>query len=206
MATNKQFLACYFVSALLVQGCVSTQYERVSSEHTRAGALNLGLSDNRWNLAPRALSAHLHKSSSIWTRDGILLDQLILLAPIEHEQELFVSTDPDTLVYPTFRKEMLPNEIEELVQASLARQHGGNAVVTTSNLRPRTWAGQRAVAFNLAIEFADSATQKGYACATIVNDQLHIAIYQATELYYFDKHWAAASAVIDSASVAAGGD
>jgi len=190
-----------FLLLLLVQGCATNQFLVVVDENTEFGSLALTLNDSRWNLAPGVLTRHLHKASSVWTRDGLLLDKLMLVAPIEHEQELFVSNDPETLVYPTFRKEMLPNEVEELVQASLTRQLGGGASVVTSNLRPREWAGQRAVTFDLAIEFSDAPAQRGYACAAIVDDELHLVIYQAAKLHYFDHHWPAASAVIDSARV-----
>lgn len=203
MQFAKVGLAAGVITLLMLQGCVSTQYEVVAAEDTRIGSLALSLNDNRWNLAPRAVSTHLHKTSSIWTRDGVLLDQLILLAPIDHEQELFVSNDPDKLVYPTFRKEMLPNEVEELLQDSLTRQLGGGATVVTSNLRPRPWAGQRGIAFDLLIEYSDAAAQRGYVCAAVIDDQLHLIIYQAAKLHYFDTHWPAASAVIDSAQTLA---
>lgn len=184
----------------LVQGCMSTQYALLDGEDSRFGSLQLVPNDANWNRAPQSVTQYLHSDSRIWTRDGILLDQLMWLAPIVHEQTLFVSQDPKQLVYPTFRKEMLPNEVEELVRDSLTRQLGSQASVTTSNLRPKRFAGERGIAFDLQIEFADSATQRGYAGAVIIDDALHVAIYRAAQLHYFDKHWPAASAVIDSAS------
>lgn len=199
MRMSLKTLVAITLIALLLSGCMTTQYALVDSGSSQVGALQVSAVDEGWNLVPGILTQHLPPKSSIWTRDGVLLDQLMLLGPIAHEQTLFVSKTPDTLVFPTFRQEMLPNEIEELVQATLTRQIGSNAVVATSNLRPRRLANQRAVAFDVLTQFSDGATQKGYVTAAIVDEALYVLIYQAAQLHYFDKHWDAASAVIDSA-------
>lgn len=201
MRTPVHAVAAVTLILMFLSGCVSTQYALLDSRTTQIGTLEVSSNDDRWNLAPGILTQHLPDGSSLWTRDGLLLDQLMLLGPIAHEQTLFVSNNPDTLTFPTFRKEMLPNEIEELIQATLSRQLGAGAVVTTSNLRPQRLGSERALAFDALIEFNEGATQKGYVTALIVDQALYVIMYQGAQLYYFDKHWEAANAVIESVRV-----
>lgn len=192
-----------FVCILVLSGCVSTQYAAVPPGTLEAGGLTFVSSDARWNRAPGTLTADLREGSQLWTRDGVLLDQLLLLGPVAHEQTLFVSNS-ETLVYPTFRKQMLPGEVEQLVQASLSKRLGSDAIVRTMGLRPTTVSGNRAVRFDYLIEHNEQPTKQGEAIAVLKDDALHLMMYHAPKLYYFDKHQPIVRALLETARWGAG--
>ena len=185
---------------LALAGCVSTQFSPVTPGAQQVAGMSVTASDASWNAAPGVSTMHIHAPGSIWTRDGMRLDQLILIGPIKHEQTLFKSSDK-ALAYPTFRKEMLPNELQELVQTTLSRFYGSGALVETSNLRPMNVDGNRGLAFDLKVTSSEEPTKRGSVSAFLRDDALYALLYVAAETHYFEKHTPAVQAVVDSARV-----
>lgn len=194
----------YFVFiglAFLLGGCVSTQFKAVTAGQLTLGDLEVETVDPLWNKSPGILTAYLHDDSELWTRDGLLLDYLLLVPGVDDGEAVFHSRS-DSLVFPLFSKDMLPNEIVELTESSLVKLNGDSVVVTSSGLRPYRLGEQRAVMFDLELTSADEPRRFGRAVAFVKNEQLYLMLYVATELYYFDKHWGKALATMDSARVA----
>ncbi|MEM7080700.1 MAG: hypothetical protein AAF513_18935 [Pseudomonadota bacterium] len=196
---NKRILV---VAALLgaLSGCVSTQFAAVSAGPVVMGNLNVNATDGMWNKAPDVMTGHLHKGSELWTRDGTLLDQLLVLPGISNGGTLFKSNNK-ALVYPEYKNNMLPNEIVELTEASLAKLMGTNILVESGGLRPHRLGEQRAVMFDLTLTGAEAPRRQGRALAFVNNEQLYVMIYVATQIHYFDKHWDAALRLMESARV-----
>jgi hypothetical protein len=188
--------------ALLLSGCVSTQFKAVTAGQLELGDLEVEAVDPLWNKSPKILTGYLHKESELWTRDGLLLDYLLLVPGVTHGEAVFRSRS-DSLLFPPFNKDMLPNEIVELTEASLVKLNGDGVVVTSSGLRPYRLGDQRAVMFDLELTSAEEPRRFGRAVAFVRSEQLYLMLYVATELYYFDKHWGKALATMDSARVAA---
>ncbi len=155
--------------------------------------------DYGWNRAPPMPHLGRRDNSQTWTRDGMLLDELVFIPAVPDGESLLVSDDEGAAL-PVFRKDMLPNEIEELAEATFVKQWGeGNAVLGTSNLRPQRFGEHSGIMFDFEANVTDSPDYRGIVGAFVVDDALFIMYYRAAHPYYFDKHRAAAEAVIMSA-------
>ena len=195
-ATASRLLGC--VAVLALGACVSTQYAAIPQGDVATRDLQMTTTDTLWNRAPQSMTAHLHSGSEMWTRDGPQLDRVLVLSSIGNGQTLFKSGSK-SLVYPEFYSRMLPNEIVELNEASFAKLLGTEVLVTSSNLRPKQLSGQRAAMFDLTVSSADGPTMLGRVASFVHDDRLFEIVYLAAELHYFDKHWAAVLALIESA-------
>ncbi len=192
------------VSTLLLSSCVSTQFSLVSPGAVMVGNLSMSAADGGWNRAPGIYLGGMRDDSELWTRDGLPLDRLLIIPAVGNGGTLFVSNS-DALVFPAFEADMLPNEIVELTQSSLAKYYGVNTAVEAGGLRPHRLGERRAVMFDLEATPSEAPAQQGRVLAFVEDDELYLMIYIATELYYFDKHWDAALQLMESATVAAGG-
>jgi hypothetical protein len=189
---------------LLLGGCVSTQFSLVAPGQVALSDMSVTAADSGWNRAPQSMTGFLHKGSEMWTRDGILLDRLFLFPGIPNGGALFKSRD-DSLVFPAFKQTMLPNEIAELTQSSLTKLFGAESIVETSGLRPHRLGDRRAIMFDLTLTTADQPRRHGRALGFIEANRLYLMTYIATEVYYFNKHWSQAEAVMESATLGLSG-
>ena len=70
---------------------------------------------------------------------------------------------------PLFKKDMLPNEIEELTESTFVKYFGeGNAVVTTKNLRPQRFGEYRGVMFDVDATVSDNPKYQGTAATSVI--------------------------------------
>lgn len=185
------------VTLATLSGCV------VSYALVAPGTVDLdGLRVNTgtaWNLAPPNVSPSSRKNTQVWTRDGLLLDRLIIIPGVPDGETIVVSRQ-ESAALPMFRADMLPNEIEELTESSIVKLFGeGGVSVETNNLRPHRYGDDRGILFNLDVAVSDGPDYKGLAGSFIANDTLYLMLYFGADPYYYDKHLAEAEAVITSA-------
>ena len=194
---NKRvFLILLF--AALGSGCVSMSYTAVAPGTVPIGDLNVTPTDS-WNSAPAIILGNSRKGSQSWTKDGLLLDRVMIIPAVADGETIFVSRDK-SIALPTFKPDMLPNELEELVESSLVKLFGeSNAAVNTSSLRPHRFGEDRGVLFDFEANITDSPDYKGIVGAFIANDLLYLMIYVAAQPHYYDEHLAEASSMIESA-------
>ncbi len=186
---------------LALSGCV-TGYTLVTPGLATVGPLTVNASAG-YNLAPTMFVGGQRKGAQTWTKDGLLLDRLTIIPEVPDGETLLVSRAKDAAL-PVFRKDMLPNELEELVQSTLTKLFGeGEAVVGTSNLRPHRFGEHRGILFDVAATVSESPEYKGVVGAFIVDEKLNVMWYIAADPFYFDRHRAAAEAIIMSARLAA---
>jgi len=180
-------------------GCV-TGYTLVQPGVNIAGDLQVNAGTG-WNLAPAMATFGARKDAQTWTRDGMPLDRLVLIPAVADGETLLVDKK-NTAALPRFRKDMLPNEIEELVESTLVKYFGeGNATVSTANLRPQTFGDQRGLMFDISAKLTDSPDYKGQIGAFVADEKLYTVWYIAADPYYYDKHSTLADGVIKSAAV-----
>lgn len=195
------------VSAALVTGlagCVTTSYTLVAPGVVGVGDLMLAPA-GAWNRAPGVATGYLRKGSEEWTKDGPLLDRLLLISGVRPGETLFENPRKDAAL-PVFRAGMLANELEELTESSLAKQFGeGGAVVGTSGLRPQRFGEHRGVMFDLDVAVSDGPDYRGLAGAVVVDDRLYLMLYLGADPFYFDKHRAEVEALMTSATLNAPG-
>ncbi|MDH4110023.1 MAG: hypothetical protein OEW35_17185 [Gammaproteobacteria bacterium] len=182
---------------LVVSGCASISYTLVAPGTVNVGDLQVSAAQS-WNKAPAGTTAS-RKDTQVWTRDGLLLDRLIMIPAVPDGEPVFRTNDKEAAL-PPFRADMLPNEIEELTESSITKLFGeGEASVETSNLRPQRFGDDRGVLFNMHIKVTDSPDYKGLAGAFIADGKLYLMMYIAADPYYFDKNLAEVETLIAGA-------
>ena len=155
--------------------------------------------DGNWNRAPANYVPLSRRDAETWTRDGLLLDRLVIVPGVPDGEPVLYSREP-TAALPVFRADMLPNEIEELVESSLVKVFGeGQSVVNTANLRPQRFGEHHGVMFDFEATVTDSPEYRGTAGAFVANDKLYLVYFIGAVPHYYDKHLASATAVIQSA-------
>lgn len=186
-------------AVLILAACTTVSYRLVVPGVQTIGSLRITAGAG-WNVAPTANTPAARSNSRTWTRDGLLLDRLIIIPAVADGEPLFVSRDK-AIALPAFRPDMLPNEIEELVESSIVKFYGeGNATVSTSNLRPQPFGTHGGFLFDMEAAVTESPNYKGIAGAFIYEEKLYMSIFLAATPNYFDKHVADATAVIKSMS------
>jgi len=185
------------VAALTLTACTTVSYRLVEPGVQTYGSLRITAGPG-WNVAPTANTPAARSNSRTWTRDGLLLDRMIIIPAVADGDSLFVSRDK-TAALPAFRADMLPNEIEELVESSIVKLYGeGNSAVSTANLRPQQFGTLGGFLFDIEAAVTESPNYKGIAGAFIYEEKLYMSIFLAATPNYYDKHVADATTVIRS--------
>jgi hypothetical protein len=187
--------------AVLIAACASATYRQVTPGVNAVGGMQVSAGDG-WNLVPSQATPYTRPDAQTWTKDGLLLDRLLIIPAVGDGEALFKSRDPSAAL-PAFRASMLPNELEELTESTIVKLFGeGAAVVRTENLRPWRFADQRGVMFDLQAAVTESPDYRGTVGAFIVDKKLYMILFVAATPYYYDKHRADAEALIQSAAIA----
>lgn len=185
--------------AASLSGCVPA-YSLVRPGVQTAGSMQVTVSGN-WNEAPGSVTPSSRKDSRTWTQDGLLLDRMLIIPGVPDGEPLFVSRDKSAAL-PPFRADMLPNEIEELVESSIVKLYGeGNAAVNTANLRPQKFAERTGFMFDIEAAVSGSPDYRGMIGAFVAEERLYLLVFLAAEPHYYDKHRDRAAAIIKSAGV-----
>lgn len=193
-------LAFVFAVAGLAAGCATTAYRAVIPGVHEIGAMKVAAGPG-WNLVPGSATPSSRPASRTWTQDGLLLDRLMLIPGVNDGESIVRSRDAAAAL-PVFRSDMLPNELEELVESTIVKLYGeGNAVVSTSNLRPQGFGGHPGVKFDLHAAVTDSPDYRGIVGAFIYEQRLYLILFIGAEPHYFDKHRDKVDAIIDSVSM-----
>lgn len=196
-------LLVFALAAGIVGGC-AIAYSLVAPGQVSVDDLRLTPA-TAWNRAPRQITPFSRPGTETWTRDGLLLDRLVIIPGVADGETLFVSRQREA-AFPTFRSSMLPNEIEELAESSVVKVFGeGSASVSTSGLRPQRFGDRRGVLFDMAIAVSDGPDYKGLVGSFIADDRLYMMMYVAADPHYFDRHLADAEAIITGARLPAAG-
>jgi hypothetical protein len=185
--------AAVVIVVVCLVGCAS--YSRIMPGPVAAATISVA-ADDGWN----ALAATpLKKGGAMWTRDGELLNRLILLPDIEDGHTLLRRPDKKEAI-PPFRADMLPHEIAELVEAWITKSFGeGESLVASSGLRPSTYGEQIGFEFELSVSVSDGPEYRGSAGGFVVDGRLNLIIFLAAVPHYFDRDRESAARLIASA-------
>lgn len=165
---------------------------------TKVGVLEVSPTD-AWNVLPASITPFMRKGSQVWTRDGVLLDRLLIIPSVPDGQPLFQERDKSAAL-PRFKADMLPDELAQFTESSIVKLLGeGGNVVKTANLRPTRFGEQRGVMFDLTATQSEGPAYRGMAGMFIAEKQLNMVLFIAADPYYFDKSRASAEKVITSA-------
>lgn len=153
-----------------------------------------------WNRAPTTMSPSKH--AELWTRDGVVLNHMILYAGVPVGEPLFREQSRREETLPRVRAAMLPNEIAELYERSY-RTISGSTLFEITVLAPARLGGQPAVQFDYDFVLpGDEVKRKGRGVGLMAGDELHLLVFQAAALHYFDRDLPAFDAMVNSARFA----
>ncbi len=136
---------------------------------------------NPWNAAPSVDSIGGYPT---WTTDGIMLNSITFFPAIKNGQPLFKSRRDDP--YPVFTTDLLPNEIVEIVESSIAKELDAT-ISGRGGLKPLLIDGNPG--FQSSFEFiAGDVPRRAFLAGAVKEDALYLMLYQATDLYYYEKY------------------
>ncbi|MGI9202462.1 MAG: hypothetical protein ACR2Q3_00540 [Woeseiaceae bacterium] len=183
---------------IVLSGCASTRYSLVAAGPVAVQTLIVD-ADSGWNRAPSHHTQSARENTVTWTKDGMLLDRMVIIPGVP-DGEAILRSQSDSAALPVFRADMLPNEIEELVESSVLKRFGeGQATLSTDKLRPHRFGANMGMMFDLSATVTDSPAYRGIAGAFIADDKLYMMYFLGAVPYYFDKHKNKAEDVIKSA-------
>ena len=184
-------LCVFFVSSCSVYTLVD------SNKVTEFRGLTLSV-DTPWTRVGESyFGSHV---AMVWTIDGGALNQLFTFSQVSDGETLFKKPGEE-LVMPVYKKDMLPNEISELLVSSLKNHYGGKLSIKTSDLRPQAFGNEKGFSFGIDFFNLDGLFIKGKVFSTIVNDQLYLMLFMAPDLYYYEKNIANVESIVASAII-----
>ncbi len=182
-----------------LSGCAMS-YSLVAAGMVAVEGLNVQTGSG-WNRAPGIHTPSNRQDAETWTKDGMLLDRLVIIPAIGDGEAIMVSRSKSAAL-PVFKADMLPNELEELVESSMVKAFGeGGSVVSTDGLRPHRFGERDGVMFDLTATVIDGPQYRGTVGAFIAEDNLYLIYFIGAVPYYYDKHIAEADAIIRSATL-----
>lgn len=189
----KIFLA--IITTLLVTACAPYSLKQ-SGPHS-LGPLSFETSSN-WN---KYNMANAGRNVEIWTADGSSLNSLMIFKGVKDEQSLF-RTASKANAMPLYSKDMLPQEVMELVQSSLRKFYGeANVLLEADGLRPMNFVDSAGFGFDLKFTNESGLRYLGKVAAVSKNEALYMMIYSGTEMHYFEQHDQEFEQILASASM-----
>ena len=125
-------------------------------------------------------------NAEIWTSDGLPLDRIDFFAGIAADETLVRPRAGQEKSLPRFRPGMQPQEIVEMVDASMAMD---GSVFRTDKLAPASFAGGDGFRFDFTlIRKQDELTLRGIGYGIVQDKRLYLVLYRAPRLHYFERN------------------
>jgi hypothetical protein len=127
------------------------------------------------------------------TRDGMRLNRVHFVTLDDGDSLIRAARDVERPFYSTGSSEL---EIVELVTNSLTSI--GYTTMEADSIRPTTIDGHSGIEFGLSGKWENGLNIKGDAAAIPVGDQLHLVVFLAPELHYYDALHSSVGDIIQS--------
>ena len=153
-----------------------------------------------WN----KMGSHRFKGKvEVWTLDGPTLNTLVFFTGVPDGEPLFVPTNASEKQEekpPVFRSSMNPLEVQELLQATMARFFG-STIAETQNLNMQPVAEGNGFRFETHLIGNDEVERSGIFTGTISKGKLYGAWFQGAKLHYFERYVPEYDRIIASAKL-----
>jgi len=190
-------LSILLLLTALLQGCV-TAYTIVKPERQTVGNVISVQPGMKWNkLEYSSYQGHLE----VWTLDGPQLNTLVFFTGVPDGEPLFTlrtRSPQQEEKPPVFRANMNPLEVQELLEATVAR-YFQTTLAESRSLQSETIAGGRGFRFETRLIGRDEVERVGIFVGTIRNKKLYGAWFQGARLNYFERYRAEVDQMIKSA-------
>ena len=123
---------------------------------------------------------------TVWTIDGLGLDELRFLTGVAEGAPLLrvPGVDPKDMV--TYNTTMLPDDVMDMVAGTLGK--AGNQQLRASALRPVPFGTITGFRFDLAFTTEDGLQMKGLALFAQRRKKLDVILFIAPSEYYYDEY------------------
>lgn len=199
--SNTTIRILLLLSATVLAGCGG--YSLIKPEdQTVGGALSVepGM---EWNRAPLG---NVEGKIEIWTLDGPALNRLVFFEGVGDGEALFkphpglFSSAKQYEDPPVFRSNMNPFEVQELLQATVARNFQ-TTIVECRNFKPVQFAGGPGFRFDTKFTGRDEVDRRGLFVATVRGGRLYGLWFFGAGSHYFDRYLSEFKQLADSAKI-----
>tara|TARA_Y100000588_G_C14154786_1_gene882159 strand:- start:751 stop:1317 length:567 start_codon:yes stop_codon:yes gene_type:complete len=175
---------------LLLTSCAS--FKLVKPITTKVHGIELTPSSS-WNKA----NFNRHKKSEVWTKDGLGLNELYIIGNLNDGETIFKSTNKE-LPLPGFKKNMLPNEIEEFLKTSFKNNYNGKITVNTESMEPKMIQDTMGFRVKLSYYLEGGLAKKVDALVSIKDDKLYLVMFIAPKLHYSERYSSEVNSIFES--------
>ncbi|MDH3317255.1 MAG: hypothetical protein OER43_16020 [Gammaproteobacteria bacterium] len=179
-------LSIILLLTALIAGCV-TPYSLVNPERQTVGGVISVQPSTKWN---KASLTDYQGSLEVWTLDGPTLNTLVFFTGVPDGEPLFTRRSQNPAQQekpPVFRSTMNALEIQELLEATVAR-YFQTTLAEGRNLRSETIAEGRGFRFETKLVGRDEVERVGVFVGTIRHKKLYGAWFQGARLHYFERY------------------
>jgi hypothetical protein len=177
-------LFCILCACLMLSGCVAFQAVEASKPFKVSNDITV---DPQIDWArPGDLAAINTGGGTLWTVDGLGLDEMRFLTDIAQGKPLLRVSGVDTTNLGHYESAMLPDDVMDLLAATLGK--AGNQQVRAANLRPAPFGSAPGFRFDFGYLTKDGLQMKGTALMAQRNKKLDLIIFVAPSEYYYDHY------------------
>jgi hypothetical protein len=171
----------------LIAGCA--MYTLVPAERQTVGGVLSVEPGIKWNKAYVDMTPY-QGHIEVWTLDGPALNTLLFFTGVPDGEPLFTMRSQNTAQQekpPVFRSTMNPVEIQELLEATVAR-YFQTSIAEGHNLKPVPIASGQGFRFETRLIGRDEVERYGVFAGTIRNGKLYGAWFQGAKIHYFQRY------------------
>lgn len=177
-------------AAAALSACVAMPSVAPAGQFAPDAEFTVNLSED-WSYWPPAHNPAME--GGYVTQDGFFLNRVHFVTLDDGDSLIRVARGVERPFYSAGSSEL---EIVELVTNSLTSI--GYTTMEADNIRPTTIDGHSGIEFGLSGKWENGLNIKGDAAAIPVGDQLHLVVFLAPELHYYDALHSSVGDIIQS--------
>jgi hypothetical protein len=176
--------ACCLAAVLVLAGCAPLAL--VPPERQVVGGVISVQPGVKWN---KLTSSSFRGNVEVWTLDGPILNTLVFFTGVPDGEPLFTrAVGAAQQEKPAvFRATMNPLEVQELLEATMAR-YFQTTIAEARNLKPEPVANGQGFRFETRLVGRDEVERDGVFVGTIRNGKLYGAWFQGAKLHYYTRY------------------
>jgi hypothetical protein len=188
------------IAVLVVSGCAP--FVLVPPERQTVGGVISVQPGVKWN---KLVQHNFRGSVEVWTLDGPGLNTLLFFTGVRDGEPLFAraagAAQAEQQEKPAaFRASMNPLEVQELLEATMAR-HFQTTIAEGRNLKAAPLANGQGFRFETRLIGRDEVERDGVFVGTIRGGRLYGAWFQGAKLHYFTRYLPEFDRIVASAQL-----
>jgi hypothetical protein len=178
----------FAAAAALLALAACTPFTLVNPERQTIGGVISVAPGTKWN---KVTMTDFQGAVEVWTLDGPVLNTLVFFTGVADGEPLFTRRQPVGAPAgekpPVFRSTMNPVEVQELLEATVAR-YFQTTLAEGRNLKPTPVADGQGFRFDTRLVGKDEVERDGVFVGTIRRGKLYGAWFQGARLHYFGRY------------------